>query len=301
MEGDVAAAERELRRHAVDPGHVRVGDDLDRPRPRDELLQQLERSDPDVDARCSEHDAVRVVGVRLRGLLVQWQPLPEERLERLLVERERPALPRSRAPTRRPDSTSSSTVNARRASVVRVVSREDSAAAERDRRPARLSRDRRGEAASRSRNAGSPSRANSSSIVAPASRSISRSRSTNVPAEPSSSLLAQRRLARTHEACEREVTIQGVRGHSMRARYARCAATKSAIASPPNLSLAAPGQLEGHDRLGHDCERLDRLHVRALHERLGRLAGVEVDASRAASSGSVAASLPRERRPARRS
>ncbi len=54
---DVAAAERELRRDTVDPGHVRVGDDLDRTRPRDELLEQLERADPDVDrppqrARC---------------------------------------------------------------------------------------------------------------------------------------------------------------------------------------------------------------------------------------------------------
>ena len=63
----------------------------------------------------------------------------------------------------------------------------------------------------------------------------------------------------------------------MRSTYARCAATKSTIASPPNLSFARAGELPGDRRLGDDRERLDGGHVRALDERLRRLAGLEVD------------------------
>ena len=39
-----------------------------------------------------------------------------------------------------------------------------------------------------------------------------------LPAQPARDLLAERRLARTHEACEREMAVQGVRGHRMRSR-----------------------------------------------------------------------------------
>ena len=63
----------------------------------------------------------------------------------------------------------------------------------------------------------------------------------------------------------------------MRSRYARCAASKSTIASPPNFSLRRPRQLPRDRRLGDDGERLDRRDVAALDERLRRLAGREVD------------------------
>ena len=43
------------------PGDVRVGDDLDRALARHELLEQVDRADPDVDRRRGEHDPVGVV------------------------------------------------------------------------------------------------------------------------------------------------------------------------------------------------------------------------------------------------
>src|SRR5262249_37451000 len=49
---------------------------------------------------------------------------------------------------------------------------------------------------------------------------------------------SERRLPRAHEARKGEVAVQRVLGHWMRSRYARCAPTKSTIASPPNFSLA---------------------------------------------------------------
>ena len=54
-------------------------------------------------------------------------------------------------------------------------------------------------------------------------------------------LLADRRLARAHEADEREVPPERtyLGDQSIRSRYARCAETKSPSASPPNLSFDA--------------------------------------------------------------
>ena len=102
------------------------------PVPGTSSSEQLERADPDVDARCSEHDAVRVVSVRVRRLLVQRQPLPEERVERLLVERERPAPLPARALPR--DTGLDLEQHRERAARERRPGRvrEDSAAAERD-------------------------------------------------------------------------------------------------------------------------------------------------------------------------
>src|SRR5205085_3337964 len=63
------------------------------------------------------------------------------------------------------------------------------------------------------------------------------------PAEARRDVFGQRRLPRAHEADQREVAVERVQRHayaqSMRSRYAACAATKSPIASPPNLSFAA--------------------------------------------------------------
>ena len=88
--GDVALSERELRRDAVDAGDVRVGDDLDGAGAGHELLEQLERADPHVDPGGREHDAVGIVRVGVRGLLVDRQSREVERAERLLVARQRP-------------------------------------------------------------------------------------------------------------------------------------------------------------------------------------------------------------------
>ena len=46
---------------------------------------------------------------------------------------------------------------------------------------------------------------------------------------------------------------------------------------PAELLQRRPRELERHDRLGDHRERLDRLHVRALDERLRRLAAREID------------------------
>ena len=47
---DVARAERDLRPDAVDPGDVRVGDELDRPVAGNELAELVDRAELDVDA-----------------------------------------------------------------------------------------------------------------------------------------------------------------------------------------------------------------------------------------------------------
>ena len=66
----VPIAERELRSDAVDPGHVRVGDDLDGAGAGHELLEQLEGADPDIDPGSGEHDPVGVVGMGIGDLFV---------------------------------------------------------------------------------------------------------------------------------------------------------------------------------------------------------------------------------------
>ena len=97
VQRDVAVAERELGGDAVDARDVAVGDDLDRPAARRQLLQEVERADPDVDPGSGEDDAVGVVGARVGRLLVERQPLAIERVEGLLVERERPPARGARA------------------------------------------------------------------------------------------------------------------------------------------------------------------------------------------------------------
>src|SRR4029077_11929816 len=59
------------------------------------------------------------------------------------------------------------------------------------------------------------------------------------PTEPGLQSAGHRRLPRAHEPDERQVAMERVQCHSMRSQYARCAATKSPIASPPHFSFAA--------------------------------------------------------------
>ncbi len=91
-------AERELGVHAVDPGDARVADQLDRAVARDELAEPLERAGLDVDAARGEHGAVEVPGARVRGVVVERPPLLVERPERCLVLRERPVAAGDTAP-----------------------------------------------------------------------------------------------------------------------------------------------------------------------------------------------------------
>ena len=127
---DVPRAERDLRPYPVDPGDVRVGDELDRPLARHELSELVDRPELDVHAACREEQPVDVARAGVGDVLVERLAVSVERVEGVLVLRERPVAARD-ALHAVSGSTSSSTVNARPAS--RSVSlREDGAAAERD-------------------------------------------------------------------------------------------------------------------------------------------------------------------------
>ena len=97
-------------------------------------------------------------------------------------------------------------MKARRASRLARLGGEHRAAAERDHRRLGAVEHGRGDALPRSRlKPASPSRAKISSIVVPGPRSISLVEVDEGPAEPARDLAAERRLARAHEAGEREV------------------------------------------------------------------------------------------------
>ncbi len=92
-------------------------------------------------------------------------------------------------------------------------------------------------------------------------------------------VLGQRRLARAHEPDQRQMPAESVQRshHSMRSRYAVCAATKSRERVAAELVPRRRGELEGHRGLGDDSQCFDSRDVRALDERRSRLAGGQVD------------------------
>jgi hypothetical protein len=83
-------AERQLSGRAVDPGHRRVGDERRGPVARDERAEELERADADVDARGGEDDVVEVVRDEVGRRLVERAPALVQLREAALVLRERP-------------------------------------------------------------------------------------------------------------------------------------------------------------------------------------------------------------------
>ncbi len=87
---DVPCPESHLRADAVDARDVRVGDELDRAVPGNELPQLVDRAERDVDARGGEQNAVDVVGVGVCDLLVERLPVAVERVELLGRPRQRP-------------------------------------------------------------------------------------------------------------------------------------------------------------------------------------------------------------------
>ena len=68
-------------------------------------------------------------------------------------------------------------------------------------------------------------------------------------------------------------------GDALEVEAVRCQHVHQRVA--PELLAGSPGKLPGDRAFGHDGERLDRLHVAPLHERLRRLAGGEIEATRA--------------------
>ena len=213
----VAVAETELRRDSVDPGDVRVGDDLDRPVPRYELVEKIERPDADVDPGRGQHDAVRVARARIRSVLVDREPRAVERVERVLVDRERP--PTLARP--RPGGCGVDVEQHREGTPLQDRARrlgQHRAAPEGDHGglgafdhgccDPLLDHPEPGLAVAREelldRGAGLPL-----DLVIEVDEGA---------AEAAGDLLPEGRLARAHEPCEREVAVQGVRGHRMRSR-----------------------------------------------------------------------------------
>ena len=208
-------AERELHVHPVDPRHARVADDLDRSRPGDELAELLERARLDVDAAGGQHDAVDVVGARVGDLVVDRATLLVELPKRRFVLGERPFRPAHPLP----GSVDRGIEQHRHRALAEQRSRgrrEHRTAAQRDHDRLRRLEHPGGEA-----------------LLGLAKRAFAaleelRDRRARLPLDldveiqeaPSQAVRhrsAERRLARAHEADERDVPVQRVR-HAIRSR-----------------------------------------------------------------------------------
>ena len=308
-------AERLLGARAVDAHHRRVGDERDGPVAGDELAEPVERAELVVHAAGGEHDAVRVASRRRRRPRGRAAGAPRRAAGTL----PRPARAAGREPLHAlPGGVDVDVDRGRRtrarasapASPAIVTAPPPSAitggsgCGERDARDVLLERAERRLARARRRARGSTCRR------APRSR---RSRSTN--GRPSRAATSRPSVVfpAPMKPDEREVPV--------RARsQARTTLLLGGLARPGDaLEVDAPGGDEVADRvaaellvrragelprdrrLGDDGERLDRGDVGALDERLRRLAGLEIDRARAASSASAAASSRRARRSPRRS
>src|SRR5262249_11170587 len=92
--------ERELSVHAVDAGHVWIGDERHGAVSRHEIAEPCERSALDVDTGEGDHDVVGIARGRIGNLGVERQTLVVEPSEPLLVLRERAFRAASPAPRR---------------------------------------------------------------------------------------------------------------------------------------------------------------------------------------------------------
>ena len=97
---DVSRAEGDLRAYPVDPGDVRVGDELHRPLARHEPSEVVDRAELDVHAGRREEQPVDVARPRVGDVLVERLAVSVERVEGVLVLRERPVA--ARRPAARP-------------------------------------------------------------------------------------------------------------------------------------------------------------------------------------------------------
>ena len=217
VRGNVARAESELDVDAVDAGDRRVGDDLDRPCSRYELSQAFDAPHADVDSCCRENDAVGVVRGRVAGLLVDRQALAVERVECLLVDGQRAVAARDSRPRDRRLDVEQDGEGASTESFARGR-RQHGATSERD----------------HDRLAGSEYRPrhrlfelSEGSLAVAGEELLDRDTGPaldlaieidEVAAEAPGDPRADRRLARAHEAGQREVSVQSVRGQRMRSR-----------------------------------------------------------------------------------
>ena len=87
---EVARTECDLRPDPVDTRDPRVRDQLDGSVAGDEVAELVDRAELDMDAGRGEQDPVDVARLRVRHRLIEGLPVAMQRVERLLVLRERP-------------------------------------------------------------------------------------------------------------------------------------------------------------------------------------------------------------------
>ena len=197
-------AERELGVHAVDPGDARVADQLDRAVARHELAKPLECAGLDVNAARGEDGPEEVAGARVRGVVVERPPLLVERPERRLVLRERPVAAGDPAPRLLGfdlDEDRQSALPQRRADLVGP----DRAAAQRDHGGSA-----RGQRVEHVLGLAQAECRFAARLEDPRDRLFALDLTVDVdelPPELLGELLAEGRLARTHEADEGDVTV----------------------------------------------------------------------------------------------
>ena len=196
-------SERELGVHAVDPGDPRVADQLDRAVAH-ELAESLQRPRLDVDAAGDEHAAVEVPDAGVGGVVVERPPLVVERPECSLVLRERPvaaANPPPRLLRLDLDEHRQRALPQRLADLVGP----DRTAAQRD-HGGRA----RSEGVARVLRLAQPERRLAAGLEDPRDRLLALDLGVDVderPPELRGELLAEGRLARTHEADQSDVTV----------------------------------------------------------------------------------------------
>src|SRR5581483_2950008 len=229
-------AEREPRVHAVDAGDVRVARERDRAVAGDERCESCKRSALDVHG-CGGEDRVEDVRHPRNGdLLVEGAPLVVQPTELRLVPSERAIAATDALPARVDVLVDPDRDCALGEAPADGLARHRTAA---ERHDQRLGRSHQGvdglhlPVAERRLALREELGDRASGVVLDEAVGVDER-----PAEPEGGRLAERRLARAHEADEREVLVYRGR-QSIRSTYARQAATKSPSASPPNFSRAA--------------------------------------------------------------
>ena len=208
-------SERKLDVHAVDPGDPRVADDLDRPLAGNELAETLERTGLAVDTARSEDGTIDIPRSCIRGVVVERLPLLVQRPEGRLVLGQRPVAAADAAP-----------------GLLGIDLDEDRHGAISERRTNLIDSDcataqryhcwgHRAQGVDRVLRLAEPEGSLTSGLEDPRDRLHPLDLGVDVderPPEPFRQGFAEGRFAGAHEADQGDVTVYGVRGHSMRSR-----------------------------------------------------------------------------------
>src|SRR3954468_16957680 len=229
--------ERFLRTRAVDPHHVRVGNERRRAVARHELAEPVEAAALPVDTRRGEGRTLGIVRDRVSDLSVQRPALGVETPELALVLSERPT-GAAGAPPREIDVDVDQDHEVLGDALPGLGARDGPAAEREHRRVGACEGEAHGVLLDPPELLLSPLGEELADRLAGAllDRSVEIEEGTF---EPLGQLPPERRLARAHEADEDDVAPERVQRQPMRSRYARQEPTKSPTASPPNFSCAA--------------------------------------------------------------